>query len=113
VLIDEIYQLIVHRLGLIIACPDRGCGAVLQMIPHQFPAHRAECFLHRGDLGEDIGAIAILLHHLLQPADLALDPAEALAVPLLDVGIHSAGLAIVVSSPGRGQLHMMFPSLRE
>jgi hypothetical protein len=44
-------------------------------------------------LGEDIGAIAILLHHLLQPADLALDPAEALAVPLLDVGIYSAGLA--------------------
>jgi Cu+-exporting ATPase len=45
---------------------------------------------HRRYLGNDIDAVAVLVDHLRQAADLALDPAQAFLARCLDVFSHAA-----------------------
>src|SRR5438045_2409710 len=45
---------------------------------------------HGRDLRHDIDAVAVLIHHLRQAADLALDAAEAFLTGCLDVFSHAA-----------------------
>jgi hypothetical protein len=47
--------------------------------------------VYRRDLGEDVGAIAILLDHALQAPYLALDPAQTLEIPVFDLWIDRDG----------------------
>ena len=53
------------------------------------------------DLHQHVGAVALLLDHLLQAAHLALDPAEPGEHRALDLGIHGDGVR-AVAGPGAG-----------
>jgi len=53
----------------------------------------AQGFLYRRDLDQDIGAIPVLLHHLLQPSDLPFDAPQPPQVRCFDLRIYSHGLA--------------------
>ena len=57
--------------------------AVRQVLVEQPERHRLQRLGHRGDLGEDVDAVLLLLDHPLQAADLALDAAQALEVVVL------------------------------
>src|SRR6202044_2058680 len=52
--------------------------------------HRLEGAGHRRHLGQDVDAVLVVVDHLLQAADLALDPAQAREVPVLvrRVAVH-------------------------
>jgi len=74
--IDELQELVIHSFRFFFfSAPQCFRGAMLQMVAHQIPRDPSQRLLHRGDLGDDVGAIAILFDHLLESADLALDPA--------------------------------------
>ena len=57
--------------------------AVRHVLVEQAEGDRLERLRHRGDLGEDVDAVLLLLDHPLQPAGLALDPAQPLEVVVL------------------------------
>src|SRR5205085_110648 len=61
-----------------------GGRAVLEVIPQQLPPDAAQRLLHRRDLRDHVRAVAVLFHHLLQAAHLALDAAQPLQVGVLD-----------------------------
>jgi hypothetical protein len=50
------------------------------MVSHQLATDGTKRFLDRRHLGEDVGAVAVLIHHFLQPANLPLDAAKSLQV---------------------------------
>src|SRR5262245_4222098 len=64
------------------------------MISHQRASDGAQGFLHRRDLNHDVCTVALLLDHLLQPPDLALDPAQPCQVRGLDCRVHCYSLAL-------------------
>ena len=73
-----------HRLPALVAARPDGLGhAVAEVLFEQPERHRLQRPGHRGDLGEHVDAVDVLLHHPLQPADLALDPAQTLEVGVL------------------------------
>jgi hypothetical protein len=87
--VHEIDNLIVHGISLDPAgayCPR---SAVFQVVPHQLAANAAECFVNGGDLGEDVRAVSILLHHFLKTADLPLDAAQTVQVSRFRFGIDT------------------------
>ncbi len=86
--IQQLHQFVVHGLRLFGTGHDRSCGAVLQVIAHQFAANRPQGLVHRGDLRHDVGAVAVVVDHFLEPAHLALDTTEALAIALLGIGVN-------------------------
>src|SRR5688500_19402311 len=53
----------------------------------QAQCDRLECLRHRGDLGEDVDAVLLVLDHALQTAGLALDTAQPLEVVVLAVDV--------------------------
>ena len=60
--------------------------------------------VHRRDLRHDVGAVAILVDHLLQAAHLPLDAAKSLLIAILRVGVDRDRLAIaavVRAAPAR------------
>src|SRR6266568_955120 len=59
------------------ARPDRFRYAMLRMVGEQLERDTLERRPGRVDLGEDVDAVAILPHHLLDPAHLALDAPES------------------------------------
>src|SRR5271165_3813008 len=61
------------------------------MIFHQIAGDAAQGFLHRSDLYDDVGAIAVFANHFLQAANLAFNAAQALLIALLQFGIDSHG----------------------
>jgi hypothetical protein len=68
----------------------------------------AKGLLHRGDLGEDVGAVAVLLDHLVETADLAFDPLEAVEVPLLEITVDChCFLALVIGPAAAGSLGLV------
>ena len=75
--IDQVHQLVVHPLRpvRIVGANRLGCAVPKVVVQHR-PSHTPKRLLDRRDLGEHIGTVPLLLHHLLQPADLALDPAK-------------------------------------
>src|SRR5438045_9061313 len=60
------------------------------MISEHFFLDAAERGAHRRDLRDDIDAIAVLVDHFGQAANLALDPAQAFLAGCLDVFSHMA-----------------------
>ena len=70
------------------AAADGRRRAVLQVVAEELAGHAPERFLHRGQLHEDVGAVAVLVDHPLQPAHLPLDAAQAHEVALLDGRVH-------------------------
>jgi len=71
---------------------DGGRCAMLQMVAHQLAPNRPQRFVHRRDLRHDVGTVAIVVDHLLESADLALDAPQPAHVPRLDVGIDRDGV---------------------
>src|SRR5262245_53679499 len=63
-----------------------------QVLIEQAQGDRLQRPCRRGDLGEDVDAVFVLLDPPLQPADLALDPAQPAEVVIfvLAVTLHAA-----------------------
>src|SRR5882724_11510959 len=83
---------------LLIATRNRVFDTMRDVIAEHFFLDTPERGAHRRDLGDDIDAVAILIHHLGQAADLALDPAQAFLTGCLDVFAH--GLYIPLQGMG-------------
>ena len=60
------------------------------VIPQDLFLDTAKRGPHGRYLGHDVDAVAVLVDHFGQAADLALDPAEALLTGCLDVFSHAA-----------------------
>ena len=67
-----------------------------EMVAHQLTADRTQRLLHRRELRDDVGAVAVLFNHPLQSSHLPFDAAETRQVAGLDVTVHGNRL-----SPGR------------
>src|SRR5687768_6360075 len=75
--VHQVHDLVVHGLRAgIVPRADRLGGAVPEVVVEQRPTYAAQGLLHRRDLHQHVGTITLLVHHLLQPPDLPLDPAE-------------------------------------
>src|SRR5438309_3463859 len=57
--------------------PDSLRYAMLGVVGEQLQRHAFECGPGCVDLGEDVDAVPVLLDHLLDPADLALDAPQS------------------------------------
>src|SRR5680860_598491 len=64
--------------------------AVAHVLLEQAQCHGLQRLRHRRDLGEDVDAVLLVVHHPLQPTRLALDPAQALEVVVLAVDVAVA-----------------------
>jgi hypothetical protein len=91
--VHEVDQLIVHWLRFIRTGLDRSGSAMFQVVPHELAANTSQRFLHGRNLGQDVGAVTVLVDHLLQPAHLALYATEAFQVAVPYAGIDRNGLA--------------------
>lgn len=92
--IDELEQFVVHGLGFFfLAALERFGGAVVQMIFHQIARDAPQRFLDRGDLHDDVGAVAIFVDHFLKAADLPFDAAQAFPIRFFQNRIYGNGLA--------------------
>src|SRR5215207_2135029 len=79
------------RGGLLVA-RGKGVGdAVTHVLVEDFEGDALERLRDRADLREQIHAVAVVLDHLLDPANLALDPPQALAERLLVVAVAVVG----------------------
>ncbi len=82
-----------HQLGRLLVALLRGVGpehAVSGVVVEQPERDLVESGLGGADLGQDVDAIAVVLHHALDSADLALDPAQS-REELISGGAVSAG----------------------
>src|SRR5689334_5370911 len=59
------------------------------VVPQDLLLKPAQGGAHGRDLGDDVDAIAIVLDHFRQPANLTLDPAQPLLTGCLDVLPHA------------------------
>ena len=83
--VNQPQQFVVHGVGLFFSGrPQRLTRAVMQVILHQVARDAAQRLLHRGDLGDDVGAVAVILDHFLQAADLPFDAAQPLPIAFLE-----------------------------
>ena len=64
-----------------------------KMIPHQLAPHGSQRLVGRRDLRQDIGAVTILLDHLLQPAHLPFDTPQSGEIAHLACGVNREGLS--------------------
>jgi hypothetical protein len=74
----------------LVAAGDRMLDAMRHVILQHFLLDPPQRRPHRRDLGDDVDAVAVLVNHFGQAADLALDPAETLLTGCLDVFSHEA-----------------------
>jgi hypothetical protein len=81
-------------IGLVAAC-DRVFDAMRHVILQHFFLDAPQRGPHRGNLGDDVDAVAIVVNHLGQAADLAFDPAETLLAGCLDVFSHPAYIPLL------------------
>src|SRR4051812_18095776 len=85
-LVHQIDEFVVHRVGFGLAAFADGVGrTVLEVVAHQFAAHRAQRFLHRGNLCEHIGTITVLGDHFLETAYLPFDAPQARLCAILHI----------------------------
>ena len=76
VLVDNIQQFVIHRLPVLRrAGVEHMGGAVRKMIARQGAGNGAQRLLRRGDLSENVRAVAIVLNHALDSANLTFNPA--------------------------------------
>lgn len=73
-LVNQFQQFLIHC-GILgrASAGKRFSGAMLEMVLHQIARHAAQGFVHGSNLRDDVSAIAIVVYHFLQPADLAFD----------------------------------------
>ena len=94
----------VHQLGDLatlldlVARGDRAFDAVGDVIAQDFLLGAAQRRTHGRDLRDDVDAVAVLLDHLREATNLALDPAETFSDGCLDVLAHE----IYIPLPGIG-----------
>ena len=74
----------------LVAARDRVLDAMGDVILQHLLLDPAQRGAHRRDLRDDVDAVAVLLDHLRQAADLALDPAQPFLTGCLDVFPHAA-----------------------
>jgi len=74
----------------LVAARDRAFDAMRHMIPQHFFLDTAKRRAHRRNLRDDVNAVTVLVDHLGEAADLALDPAQAFLTGSLDVLTHAA-----------------------
>jgi hypothetical protein len=74
----------------LVAAGDRMFDAMRHVIPQHLLFNATERGPDSGYLSDDVDAVAVLVDHLGQAADLALDPAETLLTGCLDVFSHAA-----------------------
>ena len=60
-----------------------------KMIAKQLPSDSAERLLHRRNLSQNVGAVAVFADHALQPANLALNAAQPFLVAGFNLGVNS------------------------
>lgn len=66
---------------------------MFEMVSHELSPDCSQGLVDRCDLRHDVSAVTVFIHHLLKPADLPLDPPQALLITLLDVRVHSCGFS--------------------
>ena len=74
----------------LVAAGDGVFDAMRDVIPQHLLLDTPQRRPHRRYLGDDVDAVAVLVDHPGQAADLALDPAEAFLTGCLDVFSHTA-----------------------
>ena len=109
VLVNELHQLIVHRVCFLWRPFDGLRRAVLEMIPHQLARDSSESFLNRRYLREDIRTVPVAFDHLLQPANLSLDTAKSLQICRFDFVIDCHGFA---ATDGHPMFRLVMPAVR-
>jgi hypothetical protein len=67
---------------------NRVLDAMAYMVPKYLLFKTPQCGTNRGDLRYDVNAVAILVDHAREAADLALNPAQTLRARCLDVFPH-------------------------
>jgi len=77
-------------------------GAVLQVVPEQKTGRGAQRLLHRGDLDDDVGAVALVLDHFFDPADLSFGLPQPNDGLFSDVRIRDMRLFHVFDGTPRG-----------
>ncbi len=79
--VDQAKQLVIHGVGLgLLRRAQRLRRTLVQMIFHQVARHAAQGLLRRSNLHDDIGAVAVVFQHLLQPANLTFNAAQAFLI---------------------------------
>jgi hypothetical protein len=63
---------------------------MLQMVTQQILADAAQGLLNRGNLHQNIGAVAVFFHHFVEAADLPFNSPQAFQVRCFDVGLNSS-----------------------
>lgn len=71
-----------------VAAVDRVFHAVRHVILKDFFFDATQCGAHRRDLSDDINAVAIVIDHLREPANLTFDAVQAFLTGCLDVLSH-------------------------
>jgi hypothetical protein len=69
---------------------------MLQVVAEQLPPDRAQRFLHRADLGENVGTVTVFLDHLVQASYLPFDSAQALEIPVFDIRVNRDRVTFIV-----------------
>ena len=64
------------------------------VVVEELDGNGVECLLDGGDLGEDVDAVAIVVNHLCDPANLAFDPRQTLSQWVFAGGV-AAGLGVL------------------
>src|SRR5919112_5927739 len=82
----ELFYLLVCVLALLDGLPD----AVLDVVLEQYGAHLLQGRDDAGDLGENVYAVSLLVHHPLHAPHLALDPPEAVLEQRLVLRLYVA-----------------------
>lgn len=85
--IHKLQQFVVHALCILGAAFDGFRGAMAQMVPHQLFGNAPQRLLDRGNLGEDIRTVALLIDHALQTTHLPFDAPKPLQIACFHVGI--------------------------
>ena len=76
---------------------DRVLDAVSEVVLDEADRDALERALDRGDLGQDVDAVDVLVDHPLESADLALDPPQPLEVVGLVVVVAGCGVSMPAS----------------
>src|SRR5262245_4140424 len=96
---DRLGRLLDFRAG-VATVARRVHHAVCEVAFEQADGYRLQCPGRRGDLGEDVDAVLIVLDHPVYATDLALDPLEAAEQGLLLGAVPVPGVGLV----GRGRV---------
>ncbi len=102
VAVHQVHELVAHGIGRFVPRTNGGDGTVLEVIAEQFAADGAQGLVHGGDLREDLGAGALLVHHAVQAAYLTLDAAQARKCPRLQLRVGRQAMPGVQGIGRRG-----------